>query len=206
MNNSVHISLPECADISLGQSTGSKTAGQRLCAFVNLIDNCQNVCLGDVNNFHSYNFFFGLYRTASAAHGGSQARGPIEAVAAGLHHSSQQRQILDALSEARVEPASSWILVGFINHCATTGTPVPITYDKRACFPHTVYINWQYSTILWDENCRFFLSFFFSFVHSSFARQNYCFILNRSEKLRNPLKDRKQMVSNEEKEDQRKPQ
>jgi len=30
-----------------------------------------------------------------------------------LHHSSQQRQILNPLSKARVEPLSSWTLVGF---------------------------------------------------------------------------------------------
>ena len=31
-----------------------------------------------------------------------------------LHHSSLQRQILNTLSRARDEPASSWILVGFV--------------------------------------------------------------------------------------------
>ena len=34
-------------------------------------------------------------------YGGSQARGPIRAVAAGLHHSSQGRWILNPLSVAR---------------------------------------------------------------------------------------------------------
>jgi len=32
-------------------------------------------------------FFFGLFRAALAAYGGSQARGQIGATAAGLHHS-----------------------------------------------------------------------------------------------------------------------
>ena len=32
-----------------------------------------------------------------------------------LYHSSQQRQILNPLSKAKDEPASSWILVRFIN-------------------------------------------------------------------------------------------
>ena len=32
-------------------------------------------------------FFFCLFRAAPAAYGGSQARGPIGAPAAGLHHS-----------------------------------------------------------------------------------------------------------------------
>ena len=31
--------------------------------------------------------FFGLFRAALVAYGSSQARGPVEAVAAGLHHS-----------------------------------------------------------------------------------------------------------------------
>ena len=46
-------------------------------------------------------FFFCLFRAAPAAYGGSQARGQIGAVAASLHHSSEQCQILNLLSEAR---------------------------------------------------------------------------------------------------------
>ena len=54
--------------------------------------------------FLSFFFFFCLFAiswAAPAAYGGSQARGLIRAVAAGLHHSSQQRWILKPLSEAR---------------------------------------------------------------------------------------------------------
>ena len=36
---------------------------------------------------HFYFLFFCPFRAAPAAHGGSQVRGPIEAVAAGPHHS-----------------------------------------------------------------------------------------------------------------------
>ena len=61
-------------------------------------------------------FVFVFSRATGAAHGSSQARGLIRAVAAGLHqatamrhpsricnlhHSSQQRQFLNPLSEAR---------------------------------------------------------------------------------------------------------
>ena len=46
---------------------------------------------------------FAISRVAPVAHGGSQARGLIRAVAAGLHHSSRQRQILDPLSKDRVQ-------------------------------------------------------------------------------------------------------
>ena len=60
-------------------------------------------------------FFFFFLRAVSAAYGNSQARGQMGAIAAGLHHSnarsdhifdlhhsSQQCQILNLLSEARV--------------------------------------------------------------------------------------------------------
>ena len=70
--------------------------------------------------------------------GGSQARGLIRAVAAGLHQSHS-----NVGSEPHLQPApqfmatpdprppeqgqgsnhNSWFLVGFVNHCATSGTP-----------------------------------------------------------------------------------
>ena len=80
-------------------------------------------------------FFFFSPRATPASYGGSQAWGPVGAVAAGLcqshstagskpvcdlHHSSWQRRILNPLSEAR--DGTSWFLVGFINHWASTGT------------------------------------------------------------------------------------
>ena len=71
-------------------------------------------------------------------YGGSQARGPIRAVAAGLHHSHsnsgpkpslqptlQLTSTPDPQSTAQgqgIKPTSSWMLVGFVNHWATTGT------------------------------------------------------------------------------------
>ena len=58
------------------------------------------------------------------ANGGCQVRGRIGATAAGLHHSSQQRRILNPLSEARDRTLNlmvpSWIRFLF----ATTGTPL----------------------------------------------------------------------------------
>ena len=36
-------------------------------------------------------FFFGLFKAAPTAHGGPQARGPIRAVATGLHHSHSNK-------------------------------------------------------------------------------------------------------------------
>ena len=46
-------------------------------------------------------FVFCLFRAAPATYGGFQARGLIGAVAAGLHHSSQQHQILNPPDDAR---------------------------------------------------------------------------------------------------------
>ena len=47
------------------------------------------------------------------AYGSSQARSSAGAAAASLHHSHSNR-ILNPLSEAGIEPASSRILVGFV--------------------------------------------------------------------------------------------
>ena len=32
-----------------------------------------------------------------------------------------------------MEPATSWFLVGFVNHCATTGTPTYIFFLRNDC-------------------------------------------------------------------------
>ena len=43
-----------------------------------------------------------------------------------LHHSSWQYRIVNPLSEGRDRTATSWFLVGFVNHWATMGTPVDV--------------------------------------------------------------------------------
>ena len=48
-----------------------------------------------------------------------------------LHHSSWQCQILNSGSEARIRPASFWILVGFLTCWATTRTPNTLYF--KAC-------------------------------------------------------------------------
>ena len=40
-----------------------------------------------------------------------------------LHHSSWEYWILNPLIEPGIKPASSWILVGFVNHWAMMGIP-----------------------------------------------------------------------------------
>jgi len=82
---------------------------------------------------------FSISWAAPAAYGGSQARGQIGAVATGLHHSHSNAGIpassstyatgcrnsgsLTHWARSGIEPATSWFLVGFANHCAMTGTP-----------------------------------------------------------------------------------
>ena len=60
---------------------------------------------------------------APSAYGGSQATGLIRAVAAGLHHSSWQRQILKPPTEARDRTCNLMVPSRIHFCCATTGTP-----------------------------------------------------------------------------------
>ena len=97
-------------------------------------------CIALCSNFLSFFFFFFffVFLGAPVAYGDSQARGQIGTVAASLHHSrsnvdpryicdlhhsSQQCQILNLLSEARDQTHNlivpSWICFC----CTTTGTP-----------------------------------------------------------------------------------
>ena len=83
-------------------------------------------------------FFFFFFRASLAACGSSQARGQVEAAAAGLHYSpgntgSEPVTYAKGQGNARslthwmrpgIEPASSWILVQFLTCWATVGIPV----------------------------------------------------------------------------------
>ena len=70
-------------------------------------------------------FFWGflLFSSAPMAFGGSQARRPIGATAAGLHHSSWQRWLLNPLSKARVQTHNLMVPSWICFWCTTTGTP-----------------------------------------------------------------------------------
>ena len=62
--------------------------------------------------------FFWLFRVAPAAYGGSQARGPVVAVAAGLCHSHAGSKLClrpPPLARPGIEPTTSWFLVGFVS-------------------------------------------------------------------------------------------
>ena len=87
-------------------------------------------------------FLFFLF--TSVAYGGFQARGGIGAAATGLYHSQgntgskphlQQCWILNPLSEARDQHASSWILVGFLTCWTMAGTPKRYLLKYDTCEP-----------------------------------------------------------------------
>ena len=99
-------------------------------------------CKSTILYLFIYFCLFVFSRAAPEAYGGSQARGPIGALATGLRHSHSNGGIwaasvtyttahsnagpLTPLTDwARpvIEPATSWFLVRFVNHWATTGTP-----------------------------------------------------------------------------------
>ena len=63
------------------------------------------------------------FRSAPVAYGSSQAVGPIRAVAAGYTTAHGNTGYLTHWARPGIEPASSWILVGFIT-LATMGSPV----------------------------------------------------------------------------------
>ena len=56
-----------------------------------------------------------LSRAAPTVYGGSQVRGPIGAVVAGLRQSCGNSGCLTHWVRPGIEPMSSWMLVGFIN-------------------------------------------------------------------------------------------
>ena len=65
-----------------------------------------------------YLFIFVFSGATPVAYGGSQARGLIRAVAAGLRQSH----------------SNTWFLVGLVNHCATTGTPNSLIFIPNNSF------------------------------------------------------------------------
>ena len=83
---------------------------------------------------------YSLFRATPTAYGGSRARDWIRAVAASLHHSHSNKgskpwsaiytrargnaRSLTHWARPGIIPKFSWILVGFVNHWATMGTPV----------------------------------------------------------------------------------
>ena len=89
----------------------------------------QEKCRRSLRNSALFFFFFFLFRATPAAYGGSQARGPIRAVAAGLYHShsnvgSESATYTTAQGNAGslthwvrpgIKPETSWFLVRFVS-------------------------------------------------------------------------------------------
>ena len=59
--------------------------------------------------------YFWFFRATPTAYGGFQARGRIGGTAACLHHSYGNTESLTPRARPGIEPASSWILVGFVS-------------------------------------------------------------------------------------------
>ena len=72
-------------------------------------------------SFALFFFAFCLSRAAPVVYGGSQARGQIRAIAAGLHHSDSNA---GSLTHNLMVP----IKIDF--HCTMTGTPGPLSIFK----------------------------------------------------------------------------
>ena len=74
-----------------------------------------------MTNYRTFSFFFFLFLLFWAAPTRATAMLDLSLIC-NLHHSPQQRQILNPLSDAGIETATSWFLVGIHFHFATTGT------------------------------------------------------------------------------------
>jgi len=79
--------------------------------------------------------FFVFFRAAPTAYGGSQARGLIGAIAAGLRHSSQQHLILNPLNEARDRTHELMVPSQICFCCVTTGTPTIMRSESNQLSP-----------------------------------------------------------------------
>ena len=104
----------------------------------------KKVVMGRMRTFF---FFFLLFRATPSTYGGSQARGRIGAAATGLYHSlgnvrSESSLTYTAAAHSNtgslthwakpgILPASSWILVGFVNRWAMKGTPRTYLYTLK---------------------------------------------------------------------------
>ena len=100
-----------------------------------------------------FSLLFLLFRATTAAYGGSQARGPIRAAAAGLshshsntrcsyvcdlYHSSQQHWILNPLSEAREQTCNLMVPSRIRFHWAIIGPPEYWLYWFNNCDNYTI--------------------------------------------------------------------
>ena len=99
---------------------------------------------------------FAFSRAPPMAYGGSQARGPVGAVATSLHYSHSNARYKLHLQPTRqlvampdplthwvrpgIKPKTSWFLVGFVNHWATMGTPLRSFLFTQKCVHMSTYV------------------------------------------------------------------
>ena len=101
-------------------------------------------CMKVVKMLFLFWFGFVIFRAAPMACGGSQPRGRIGAIAAGLHHSHTRS--LTHWARPGIKPATSWFPVGFVNHCATTGTPSYSEIKKKTeVIMHALTSRWLHT-------------------------------------------------------------
>ena len=111
--------------LSLGNS--ARHARGATSAF-HIWDNCCWFC----NGIFFFFFFFGLFlRATPSACGGSQVRGQIGAVAAGLRHSHSNAGFLTHWARPGIKP--SWIRVRFVNRWAMMGIPATKILSPNHC-------------------------------------------------------------------------
>ena len=73
-------------------------------------------------------FFFFFFRATPVAHGSSQIRSQIGEQLLAYSPAHSNTRSLSHWMRPGIELTSSWILVGFLTHCATTGTPWTSTF------------------------------------------------------------------------------
>ena len=122
---------PLCTSLGvlLPPSTSPNSAGNTcpISPALPLQGRCGWCCLG---LWQELLFFFCLFRATPMSCGGSQAGG-LRATAASLHYSHSN-------ARSRIEPATSWFLVGCFNHWAMMGTPAVTSLRSPFWSPHSL--------------------------------------------------------------------
>ena len=90
------------------------TSQVRMCVQEKLFSGILNMSMNHLGICRWTSFILS-FRAAPGAYGGSQTRGWIEAIAAGLHHSHSNASSFTRWARPGIKPASSWFLVRFIS-------------------------------------------------------------------------------------------
>ena len=98
-----------------------------------------------------------LFRATPVAYGGSHARTQQCQMSHtyNLHHSSQQHQILNPLSEARDRTHNLMVLSWICSRCTTMGTPVQHLFTSLSSISEVKWFLWYchiYRRLSWRQN------------------------------------------------------